>query len=156
MGGATAGGTNSVDSSTGTVQTIEYEHHEIHAGSHYFYTDLVTLGAAATQQYMITTPNTTQEIHLLFVANGSFEIRIDLAEGADRNGAVVQTVYNNNRDSTRTANAVIHKGVAGGTTDGTVILTLQTGSATNPSKTADEIRQTDEIILKRNTNSAPD
>ena len=31
-----------VDNTTHTLQTIDYEHHEIHAGSHFFYTDSAT------------------------------------------------------------------------------------------------------------------
>lgn len=49
-----------LDKGTHSLMTVDYEHHEIHAGSHYFYSDSVELGSAATQVYMFTTPNTTK------------------------------------------------------------------------------------------------
>ena len=43
-----------IDPSTNSLQVIDYEHHEVHAGSHYFYADGVTLASAGTQLYLIT------------------------------------------------------------------------------------------------------
>lgn len=60
------GGAIRIDSVTNTLQTIDYSHHEVHAGSHFMYTDSVTLGNGGTQDYMIVTPNTMKWAHMTF------------------------------------------------------------------------------------------
>lgn len=140
-----------VDAATHTLQTITYEHHEIHAGSHFFYADSVELGSGVSQVYLITTPDTTRWAHLVFSATGSAITTIDLYEGADRTGDTAQTAYNNNRNSATEATVTIHKGITGGTTDGTRIYTLKSGAATAQSRTPVIVQRDSEIILKQNT-----
>lgn len=141
-----------MDSTTHTIQIIDYAHHEIHAGSHFLYTDAVTLGNGGVQNYLITTPDTTRWAHMIFILDGSAITQFELYEGADRVGSVLQTVGNSNRNSTTAATVVIHKGYAGGTTDGSRIHIYKGGSATGASRQAGSgTRNDEEIILKQNT-----
>jgi hypothetical protein len=140
-----------LDKSTNTIQTIDYAHHEIHAGSHFIYTDHVELDSAATQVYLITTPNTTKWAHIMFDLDGSAITQWQLYEDSDRNGTTLQTIGNSNRNSLTAATVTIHKGISGGTTDGTLIHLHKGGSATNQSRNSTGSRNDEEIILKQNT-----
>ena len=140
-----------LDSSTGALETITYPHHEVHAGSHFMYTDSVELAAAATQDYLITTPNTAKWAHMTFYLDGSAITQWQLFEGADRNGTTLQTVGNNNRNSATESTVTIHKGQSGGTTDGTQLWLYKGGSATNQARTGTDAGNSEEIILKQNT-----
>jgi len=140
-----------LDRGTNTLQTIDYAHHEIHAGSHFFYTDSVELASAATQVYLITTPNTTKWPHLLFFFDGSAITQWQFYEGADRNGTTAQTVYNNDRNSLTAATTTVHKDVSGGTTDGSLIYQYKSGAAQGQARSGSDVGNSEEIILKQNT-----
>ena len=110
-----------IDTPTNSITIVDYPHHEIHTGSHYFYTDSVTLGNAGTQVYLFTTPDTTKWIHMTYIATGSAITQVQFYEGADRTGTTLQSVYNNNRNSLNTAGMTVHKDISAGTTDGILI-----------------------------------
>ena len=132
-----------VDSVTGAHLTIDYAHHEIHAGNHFFYTDSVELDNAEVQDYLITTPNSTKWAHMLFNIDGSAITQFELYEGADRDGTTPQTLFNSNRNSLSTATITIYKGTNGGTTDGTRILIYKSGAATAVSRQSTQSRNDD-------------
>lgn len=140
-----------VDNTTHTLQIIDYEHHEIHAGSHFFYTDSVTLASSGTQDYLITTPNTTKWAHFIFLASGSAITQIQIYEGTDKSGTTPQTVFNSNRNSATVSTVTIHKGTSGGSTDGTLIWQRKSGAATQQSRSGMEATRNAEKILKQNT-----
>ena len=140
-----------IDLTTGAVETIDYAHHEIHAGSHFMYTDAVTLGEAGVQNYLITTPNTTKWAHMIFVMDGSAITTFELYEATNKGGTTLQTVGNSNRNSTTVATTTIHKGLTGGDSDGTLIHKFAGGSATNQSKDSSSTRNDEELVLKQNT-----
>jgi len=140
-----------MDSSTRTFQIIDYAHHEIHAGSHFMYTDAVELASAATQDYLITTPDTTKWAHILFDMDGSAITQWQLYEGSDKDGTTLQTVGNSNRNSLTAATTTIHKGTSGGTTDGVLMHVYKGGSASAQSKGPATSRNDEEIILKQDT-----
>ncbi|NTU69325.1 hypothetical protein HGB13_00635 [bacterium] len=143
--------TDNKDTSTGSVSVIDYPHHEIHAGDHFLYADCLTLASAGTQDYLITTPNTTKWSHLSWEVDGSAITAVDVYEGSDKSGTTLQTIVNNNRNSTKTSGNTIHKGTSGGTTDGTKIWCHKSGSVTNQSRSGASSEQSSEIILKQNT-----
>jgi hypothetical protein len=141
----------SLDRITRALNVIDYAHHEIHAGSHFLYTDAITLGAAATQDYLITVPDTTKWPHIIFILDGSAITQFDLYEDTDKNGTTLQTVGNSNRNSANVAGVTVHKGTEGGSTDGTLIHTYKGGSATNQARGNAGTRNDEELILKQNT-----
>ena len=140
-----------VDSLTLATETVDYSHHEIHVGNHYYYMDSVELNNAAVQNYLITTPDTTTQAHMIIYADGSAITMFQLYEATDKTGTTLQTIINNNRNSANTSSLIIHKGISGGTTDGTLIQTYKSGSATQQSRSSATVRDDSEIILKRNT-----
>jgi hypothetical protein len=140
-----------IDASTHSLQIVDYSHHERHGGSAFFYMDSVELGLGGVQTYLITTPNTTKWSHFTFQGSGSAITQVDLYEGADRTGTTLQTVWNANRNSATAADTTIHKGHSGGSTDGTLIWTRKSGSATAQARTGNEGKHEQEIILKQNT-----
>ena len=147
----TKAGQPRLDSSTHARTSIDYSHHEIHDGWHFMYTDSVELGVGGVQNYLITVPNTTRWPHMLFSLDGSAITQFELYEGADRVGSTLQTVGNSNRNSLNAAGTTIHKGYAGGATDGTLIHIYKGVSATNQSRGPADARGEGEIILKQNT-----
>lgn len=96
------------DASTHTAQTISYEHHEIHAGSHYFIEDVADIAINAVFDIQWTTPDTAQWAHFIFVLQCESETEWYIYEGATINtpGTAI-TPINNNRNSTNTSNATI-------------------------------------------------
>lgn len=151
---ATSDTTNQIprlDRATHTLQTIDYAHHEIHAGSHFMYHDCITLANNGTQDYLITTPDSDKWPHLSFEVNGSAITAIDLYEETDKDGTTLQTIFNNDRNSENDSVITIHKGVSGGTTDGTKIWCHKSGSATQQSRSGANSEQASEIILKQDT-----
>ncbi len=126
------------------------EHHEIHEGDHYFYSDCITLADSATQDYMLTVSDTLIRKHITFTIKGSAGITIALFEGTDKTGTALQTSYNNDRDSANQAELAIHKGTSGGSTDGTDIHPDCDGSSAGKG-TAGVLQRSNEIILMTNT-----
>jgi len=103
----------SKDSATDAMMFVDYAHHEIHNGSHFFVQySVASLGAMGSPDDMITlswtTPNTTKWGHLLYSANGSAGWRLRLIEGKTGGGASPTgsiTILNSNRNSTATSTA---------------------------------------------------
>jgi hypothetical protein len=149
--GASSSAEVRLDAATEVMMIIDYSHHEVHAGSHFLYTDAVLLASEAAQDYLITTPNTTKWAHMTFVLEGSAITQFELYEGADRDGTTPQTVGNSNRNSAVAATTTVHKGTSGGTTDGTRLHLYKSGSATQQSRSGGGTRNDDELILKQNT-----
>ena len=91
-----------LDKATDTIQTIEYEHHEIHAGSSFtchFNNDVTAVGEQTGIAF--NTPNTTKWIHLLItaVATGAAYIALYEVADLDVNEGTQLTIYNRDRNS---------------------------------------------------------
>ena len=139
------------DSSTDSIQSIDYAHHEVHSGSHFMYSDSVELDSAGVQDYLITTPNTTKWVHVIVHVDGSAITQFQVYEATDKSGTTLQTVYNNNRNSATLPTVTVHKATSGGTTDGVLLSQYKGGSATNQSKAGTSTGNNEEMILKQNT-----
>ena len=146
-------GRSCLDSATGALNTIDYAHHETHAGSHYFYKDTATLGENASTSYVIVTPNTTKWAHLTWTATGSAITQADLYEGpAELSGTgAQQTIFNSDRNSTNTSGLKIWDANGGVEPTGTLLYSIKSGSATNQARTPGSSERGNEIILKQNT-----
>ena len=97
-----------IDKSTRAIETIEYEHHEIHEGSHYLIVDVVDLAISNERDIQITTPNTTKWTHLVFALDSENEIEWYLYQNVTINtpGTAV-TPINNDRNSAKTSGLTI-------------------------------------------------
>jgi len=143
---------NHVDELSLGLIHIDFPHHELHEGNHFFYTDSVALDSGNTQDYLLTIPNTSKHVHLIMDHDGSAVTQFLFYEGTDKNGTTPQTLFNNNRNSSKTPGMTIHKGVSGGSTDGTLIEQYKSGDATGQSSKIPSTRRGDtEIILKAGT-----
>jgi hypothetical protein len=140
-----------IDSATHTMQSIDYAHHEIHAGSHFMYSDSVELDTGILQDYLIVTPDTTAWAHMLLDLDASATAKFDLYEDSTHTSTDAQTVFNNNRNSTDTAGVTIYKATTTDAADGSLLMTFKGGSATNQSKSPTSARNDTEIILKQDS-----
>ena len=137
-----------LESETHAYKVINYEHHEIHGGSHYFIEGYTTLGLAGTLYVKLVTPDTTKWSHFVWRLNSSGILTTTLVEaptGGLAGGAGV-TPINNNRNSTKTSGLVITSGVSA-PTGGTIISQESFGSKS----AGGALSRGDEIILKQNT-----
>lgn len=140
-----------LDKATNSLQTLDYSHHEIHAGSHFFVTDYQTIGSASSVDWLIQTLNTTKWAHLTFEVVGVAVTTVTLYEGSDRSGTTGLTEQNNDRNSANVAAVTVHRGVNGGTTDGTAIWQSSGGSASGAFRGGTTSGEASEIILRQNT-----
>lgn len=142
-----------IDTMTGAVTTIEYEHHEIHEGNHYYVSGFETEATGANITFGLTAPDSPILCHVTIDVFGTSQTEIYLYEGSVFVGGAAVTPANNNRNSTTTSTLVIAKDPAV-ITYGTLIYSQSSGLAgTTPAKSDlnalhDRNR---EIILKRNT-----
>jgi len=137
----------SVDKSTWATTTIEYEHHEIHGGSHYYICDSVSLGNAASIDLTVQTPNTSKWAHMLFAAEGTGKIQLQIFEGSDYDADGVLTApLNNNRNSDNSSSVILRANPTVNT-DGSQIFNAVVGA----NKIAGSVTRSKEIILKQNT-----
>ena len=99
--GSNAGETDEVriDGATNTLQTIEYEHHEIHGGTHFYICDFETLNSGATADFAVTTPAGSKWSHMIFEVNGTSQTEMRIYEGATVSGGTSTTPLNNDRNS---------------------------------------------------------
>jgi len=141
-----------MDVQTRALITIDYEHHEVHAGSHFIYYDYdADVDTAGPKYYRLTTPDTTKWIHMQFVLQSEGAGTWQLFENPTVNAAgTTATTFNNDRNSATAAGLVVAYD-ATSTADGTQIKIWRTGSGTNaPSRAGTESRSSVELILKQN------
>lgn len=135
-----------VDNSTHSIQTIEYEHHEIHSGSHFEVSDFTSSGTT----FVLTTQDSTKWAHFLFEFSGTADTAVYLYEGTtSASGGTSITPVNNNRNSTVTSMmTVVQDPTAGGAT-GAAIEIVAYSVGTN--KLSGASSRNKELILKQNT-----
>lgn len=141
-----------LDASTHTLQTIDYAHHEIHSGDHFFcYNYDSDVDTAGPKYYRITTPNTTKWSHLIMSIYSEGSGTWQLFENPTVNGAgTALATPNSNRNSLNAATLVVAVDPTS-TADGTEIKVWRTGSGTSaPTRVGSENRDDSELILKQN------
>jgi hypothetical protein len=142
-----------VDAATHVMSTIEYEHHEIHAGSAYTLSRPVTLPVANDDEIRIAVANTTKWPHMLFSAVSDAAVTVSLYEttGLAHEVGNVLTPINRNRNSTKTSGLTICH-TPSGAGDGSLIYASTAGVGGNPAQSAPgAIGGRFEFILKQNT-----
>jgi hypothetical protein len=147
-------GKSGIDASTEAIETIDYEHHETHSGTHYHVSN-VQLVDTTTFQWQVTTSASTAYSHMIFAVDGTGEVEMTVTEGSDRvdGGALVE--INRNRIGTpNVANTIITTTPTGGATDGAVELLMHRSGSTGVSGktiTGGGTRGANEFILKPST-----
>lgn len=149
---ATINGKITNGAGTTALKTIDYAHHEIHAGSHFFFTDYDSdVDTASPKYYRLTTPDTTKWVHLMLNLYSEGFGTWALYEDPDVNASgIAASVFNNDRNSLIEAGLAITTDPTS-TDDGTLLKTWRTGSGTNsPTRVGSTSRSEEELILKQN------
>ena len=160
-----------LDASTHVLSTIEYEHHEIHAGSSFsaYYARTTDPTDAHRSGIYLLTPDTSKELHLVVEFSASFAAFFSICEGVtiDLNeGTNGVSIYNRDRNSTKTSvakdNATAHTAnkvttfteaeiAAANFAAGTIIRTEPLIAGGGPKPAGGSSRGAQEYILKKNT-----
>lgn len=145
----TSGISASVDDSTESLQVVEYEHHEIHAGSYYragFQKDIPNGGTAI---WAITTPDTTKEIHFRPAVDVELEALIMFYKNPTSvTGGTSITPRNANRNFPDASVAVVVSDPTINTSGAVVLENLVEGSGKS---SGGDSSSAFEWVLKRNT-----
>jgi len=146
-----------VDNTTKTIQVINFPHHEIHEGDHYFIRDVVDLAINNVYDIQITTPNTTKWSHLVGVVIPENEMEFYFYEGVIINtpGTII-TARNNNRNSVNVSGMVIagilNTSIANANSDTAIGSAIQLEHGiVGSGRTGGIVEREMEIILKQNT-----
>lgn len=137
-----------IDASTNTMQTIDYEHHEIHAGDSYTASYKADIGNGANLDLLIVTPDTAKYAHLTYELDVEAETDVMIYEGAIATAGAAVVAYNRNRNSANAAGLVVTSTPTAITAGTTVIRSYHFGAGKSFGGGARAVR---EFVLKRNT-----
>jgi hypothetical protein len=88
-----------LDNASGALVGIDYAHHKIHIGDHFFIANYAALSTGNTIIFGVTTPNTTKWAHMSWDIHGTNETLFQVYEAATFTGGTPVTCQNNNRNS---------------------------------------------------------
>lgn len=144
---------NPIDDVSGAVTTIDFAHHEVHDGDHFFVDGFGTVGVGTSIDFTIVTPNTTRWSHMLFNIETTQPTEIYIYEANNLGtGGTAATPINNNRNSLGTSTLVIKQGQTVGTL-GTLLSSKAVGAPGVAGKSSGGMAsRVDEMILKQNSN----
>ena len=147
-----------LDKATNTIQTIEYEHHEIHAGSHFFVTGYQDLTINQVLDFTWKMPNTTAWTHWVWKIETESETLWQVYETATATNALANAItpLNNNRNSATVSGTTMKYEVqanltaANGDTDVSGATLIESGIS-GAGKLSGNADRAHELILKQNT-----
>jgi len=149
-------GSQGMDRITGATTTIDYEHHEIHGGSHFTLCGFDTIDEDETIDFVIQTPDTTKWAHMTFQASGTTQLEFNVYRTPTVTGGTgtAQTPLNNNENSSTASTLTILRDPT--ITNAGTELPLGSSSglqAATPSRANSEglIGRNRELILRQNT-----
>ena len=143
-----------IDSVTGAVNTIDYAHHEIHGGSHYYISGSLAMALENDTFYIkLVTPDTPKWVHFTFAISSLLAASTTFYEDATggMTGGSSVTPINNNRNSSNTSGVVLTSGVLANTGQGVILENLSWGADTNKIQAGGGTARADELILKQNS-----
>ena len=142
-----------MDASSSSLQTVDYEHHEIHSGDHYYIQGYLELADEGTYYVKLVTPDTTKWSHFIFniKSTGICATTFDEAATGGMTGGSAVTPINNNRNSGNSSGMVLTGGVTANTGQ-TIRLENDKWGANGFKETiGGGSGRSDELILKQNT-----
>ena len=141
-----------IDASTNSLQTVDYAHHEIHAGSHFKQGYQNTaLDDTDTVAVVFTTPDSTKFMHWVLTSQttGPATIQLFRTPTLSAEGTLL-TPFNRNENSSNAADMIVrHTPTI--TNNGTKISEKWVGSEGFKEQSGGETRGDSEIILLRDT-----
>jgi len=147
-----------IDSTTHTLQTIDYEHHEVHGGSHYTVRGYQDLSINQVLDFTWQMPNTTKWIHWLWNIDTKSETNWLVYETAVATNPLANAVtpLNSNRNSDNTSGTTMKYEVqanlaaANGDTDVTGATLISSGIS-GAGRTAGRVDRGAELVMKQNS-----
>ena len=150
-----------LDAATNVMETIEYEHHEIHSGSSYHAYANAAGGSGTKATITFTTPDTLKWAHVVVSGVSNVIASFTFGEGATVTSPTGSDFVPRNRNrNSDNVSGMISSGSAGGagnvttgatvTDFGTILQFQQMGAG----KVGGESRGAAEWVLKRNTTYA--
>ena len=126
-------GKSGIDGSTEALEVIDYAHHEVHSGNHYFVkTYLEDTGSAGNiTEFMFITPDTTIRVHARALIAPDIDFTVEIFEGitTSADGTPIARI-NNDRDSLNTSELIPYAAPTV-TDDGTLIWAARNGGGRN-------------------------
>ena len=139
-----------IDSSTHSIQTISYEHHEIHSGSSFTASYQVEAANGANADILIVTPDSTKEAHFFYEVDVEAEAQLYIYEAPTATAAANPIVaYNRNRTGTPDAATVVLTHTPTSITEGTTVIRSHHFGAGKSFGGGE--RSSHEFVLKLNT-----
>ena len=147
-----------LDRATNSIQTIEYEHHEIHAGSHFFVVGVQDLSINNVLDFTWQMPNTTKWIHWNWKIDTKSETAWYIYENVIATNPLANAITPLNSDrnsltaSVTTMKFELQANLAAANNDTNVTAaTLIESGISGAGKNAGDAVRSNELILKRNT-----
>jgi len=140
--------TNQIDNATNAVMTIDYSHHEIHSGSHFFHFENNLLGSGAVRDLLIITPDTARWAHFTHYHRSTGEANFALYENTVTSADGTALIGQNRNRNVVDASIVAISHTPTITDVGDLICVGHFGSGNNKGA---EARSEAEIVLKQNT-----
>jgi len=134
------------DDLTGSLETIDYAHHEIHEGNHYFISHLHTI--TSNKSILIRNNQSDKTIHLIYSLASNAEADIKLYEAVNITSSGTQWNISNNNRNYPDNDSVLY------VSDGTVTFTggeILLNDFVGANKNSGSISRENELILKNNT-----
>ena len=138
-----------IDEIAQSIQVIDFVHHEIHEGNHYFISGYTELDTDGTLTFAVTTNATTQP-HMTWDITTSGKANVVVYEGSTISGGSAVTAYNSNRASSNTSTLTIVSGPTVNST-GTLIASSGFGGGTRASPFGGTATHEGEIMLATST-----
>ena len=148
-----------LDASTHSFQTISYEHHEIHGGSHYFVVGYQDLSINEVLDFTFQMPDTDKHIHWSWKLDSENECNWLVYENVTATNPLANSItpLNSNRNSANTSGTTMKYEVqtnlaaANADTDVTSPAILMESGISGSGRSGGDDARGHEIILKRNT-----
>ena len=146
-----------IDPTTGTIQTITYEHHEIHSGSHFFVVGYQDLTINQVLDFTWQMPNTKEWIHWDWEIDVESETLWQWYEGAVATNPLANAVtpLNSNRNSGHVSATTMKYEVqtnlaaANSDTDVTGAALMESGIVGSGKKSFGNADRQNELVLKQ-------
>jgi len=144
---------NSIDTVTASINVIQYEHHEIHAGSHFYIQGFLQLDDGDTFYVKLVTPDTTKWSHFVYdiKSTGICTTYFDEDASGGMVGATNVVPINNNRNSDNASGMMFTSNVTNANTYVTRLEADMWGSNGFKETIGGGSARSDELMLKQGT-----
>jgi len=146
-----------LDDVTDAITIVEYEHHEIHSGNHYFVVSYQDLSINNVLQFTWQMPDTTKWTHWSWNISTESETLWQVYEGATINNALANAItpLNSNRNSGNTSGTTmryeVHANLADADTDVTISANnLIESGISGAGRDGGEAERNHELVLDQN------